>query len=100
MREQIVSMRPSEVTTLEAVDLTNGSTLANYLAQGATRLADHWHDDKSGFVVHLMEFALSRSPTLEEKALLESSLSDVPTPQEIEDVLWAIFMMPEFMLIR
>jgi len=100
MREQIVSMRPSEVTTLEAIDLTNGSTLANYLAQGATRLADRWNDDKSGLVMHLMEFALSRSPTAEEKTLLESSLSDVPTSQETEDVLWAIFMMPEFMLIR
>lgn len=100
MREQIVSMRPSEVTTLEAVDLTNGSTLASYLAQGATRLADHWHEDKSGLVQHLMQFALSRAPTSDEKALLESSLSDVPATQEIEDVLWAIFMMPEFMLIR
>lgn len=100
MREQIVSMRPSEVTTLEAVDLTNGSTLANYLTQGATRLADKWSDDRSGLVNHLMEFTLSRSATAAEKALLESSLSDVPTPQEIEDVLWAIFMMPEFMLIR
>ncbi len=100
MREQIVSMRPSEVTTLEAVDLTNGSTLANYLSQGASRLADHWNDEKSGLVMQLMQFALSRSPTPEEKELLESSLSDKPTPQEIEDVLWAIFMMPEFMLIR
>jgi len=100
MREQIVSMRPSEVTTLEAVDLTNGSTLANYLAQGASRLADRWNNDKSGLVVHLTEFALSRSPTPEEKKLLESSLSDIPTAQEIEDVLWVIFMMPEFMLIR
>lgn len=100
MREQIVSMRPSEVTTLEAVDLTNGSTLANYLAQGARRLADRWNGDKSGLVMYLMEFALSRSPTPEEKTLLESSLSDIPAPQEIEDVLWAIFMMPEFMLIR
>ncbi len=100
MREQIVSMRPSEVTTLEAVDLTNGSTLANYLAQGATQLADRWNDDKSGLVMHLMEFALSRSPTAEEKVLLESSLSETPTPQETEDILWAIFMMPEFMLIR
>ncbi len=100
MREQIVSMRPSEVTTLEAVDLTNGSTLANYLAQGATQLADRWNDDKSGLVEHLMQFALSRSPTPEETTLMESSLSADPTPQEIEDVLWAIFMMPEFMLIR
>ncbi len=100
MREQIVSMRPSEVTTLEAVDLTNGATLSNYLVQGATRIADRWSDDKPGLVNHLMQFALSRQPTGDERALLESSLSDTPTPTEIEDVLWVIFMMPEFMLIR
>ena len=63
-------------------------------------MAEQWTDDRSGLIQHLMEFALSRSPTSDEKALLEASLSDVPTPQEIEDILWAVFMMPEFMLIR
>lgn len=100
MREQIVSMRPSEVTTLEAVDLTNGSTLASYLSQGAGRLAVRWADDKSGLINHLTEFAFSRRPTADESSLLDSSLSAAPTAQEIEDVLWAIFMTPEFMLIR
>jgi hypothetical protein len=100
MREQIVSMRPSELTTLEAVDLTNGSTLANYLARGATQLADRWSDDRSGLIDYLTQFAWSRMPTAEERAVLEGFLSPAPTAQEIEDVLWAIFMMPEFMLVR
>ena len=100
MREQIVSMRPSEVTTLEAVDLTNGAALSTYLVQGANRIADRWSDDKSGLINHLMEFALSRQPTNDERTLMETSLSEKPTPQEIEDLLWAVFMMPEFMLIR
>ena len=100
MREQIVSMRPSELTTLEAVDLTNGSTLANYLTQGATQLADRWSDDRSGLIDHLSQFAFSRMPTTEERSILESVLSPAPAAQEIEDVLWAILMMPEFMLVR
>ncbi|MDA1230399.1 MAG: DUF1549 domain-containing protein [Planctomycetota bacterium] len=100
MREQIVSMRPSDVTTLEAVDLTNGSTLANYLSQGASRLAERWGDDRSGLINHLTEFAFSRLLTADETSLLDSSLSAAPTSQEIEDVLWVIFMTPEFMLIR
>lgn len=100
MREQIVSMRPSEVTTLEAVDLTNGSTLADYLAAGANRLADQYRDDRSGLIDFLMRFALSREPDPNERTLLEDALSVSPAPQEIEDVLWSIFMMPEFMLIR
>jgi hypothetical protein len=36
----------------------------------------------------------------EENAILEESLSSPPTPQDIEDVLWAIFMTPEFFLVR
>ena len=100
MREQIVSMRPSEVTTLEAVDLTNGSTLTDYLTQGATRLADRWSDDRSGLINHLNQFAFSRLPTAEEQDILENALGPSPTAQEIEDVLWAIVMMPEFMLVR
>ena len=100
MREQIVSMRPSELTTLEAVDLTNGSTLATYLAQGATRLADQWTDERSGLIDYLTRFAFSRHATAEERAVLENVLSSSPVPQEIEDALWAIFMTPEFMLIR
>jgi len=34
-REQIVSMRPEELTTLEAIDLSNGAVLADYLRRGA-----------------------------------------------------------------
>lgn len=100
MREQIVSMRPSDVTTLEAVDLTNGSTLADYLSQGATRLAGKWSGDRSGLINHLIRFALSRPPGADETRILEAALSPAPTAAEIEDVLWAIFMMPEFMLVR
>jgi len=100
MREQIVSMRPSELTTLEAVDLTNGSTLAGYLTRGATRLADRWSDDRSGLINYLNQFAFSRLPTAEERRILEGALGPDPVAQEIEDVLWAILMMPEFMLVR
>ena len=100
MREQIVSMRPSELTTLEAVDLSNGSTLAGYVSQGAASLASKWGGDKTGLIDHLFQFALSRLPTAEERAVLDESLGTSPTQQEIEDVLWAIFMMPEFMLVR
>ena len=34
-RDQIVSMRPSDLTTLEAIDLANGETLATAIERGA-----------------------------------------------------------------
>lgn len=99
-REQIVSMRPTEFTTLEAIDLSNGATLASYLAKGANNLSDQWPDDNAALVEYLFQFALSRKPTNEEQTILGAALSTRPNPQEIEDVLWAIFMMPEFLLVR
>jgi len=99
-REQIVSMRPTELTTLEAVDLSNGSTLAAYLAHGGQSLFKTWGSDRSGLIDFLFRFAFSRKPTSEEQAALLSALSPEPTAQEIEDVLWAIFMTPEFLLVR
>jgi hypothetical protein len=99
-REQIVSMRPTELTTLEAIDLSNGSTLAAYLSQGGQSLRETWGSDRNGLIDFLFRFAFSRKPTSEEKAALLSALSPEPIAQEIEDVLWAIFMTPEFLLVR
>jgi hypothetical protein len=93
-------MRPSELTTLEAIDLSNGSTLAGYLAQGAVHLAAQGASDKSALIERLFLFALSRKPSAEEQTIVAASLSDSPTPQEVEDVLWSIFMMPEFFIVR
>jgi hypothetical protein len=99
-REQIVSMRPAELTTLEAVDLSNGSTLAGYLSRGATFLTQQSGGDNNAMISRLYEFALSRQPSNDEQLVLINSLSTPATTQEVEDVLWAIFMMPEFFLVR
>ena len=37
-REQIVTTRPDQLTTLQALDLTNGQLLSDMLAQGAAKL--------------------------------------------------------------
>jgi hypothetical protein len=99
-REQIVSMRPEELTTLEAIDLSNGSTLAGFLSHGATTLKAQWQSDRDGLIQHVCRFAWSRSPSTEEAVALQEMLSPDPTLQEIEDLLWAVVMTPEFLLIR
>jgi len=99
-REQIVSMRPEELTTLEAIDLSNGSTLAGFLSRGATTLKAQWQSDRDGLIQHVCRFAWSRSPSSEEALALLEMLSPDPTPGEIEDLLWAVVMTPEFLLIR
>ncbi len=99
-REQIVSVRPAELTTLEAIDLNNGQTLASRLEQGASRiLAKQW-PNSDALTTWLYQFALARVPTSAELAIAREVLGEKPTGQGVQDLLWAILMLPEFQLVR
>lgn len=104
IRDQIVSMRPGELTTLEAIDLANGSRLAEALAVGARNLAsrDELQSESgpAGLIRYVYYFALSRDPTPAELEILSEALGSEPERHAIEDMLWAVFMTPEFLLIR
>lgn len=100
MREQIVSMRPTELTTLEAIDLANEAELSKAFAAGATKLALRFQGDSKRLVEFIYQFALSRQPTPDEQQLLTESMGSQPTPELVQDVLWAICMLPEFWLIQ
>lgn len=100
LREQIVSSRPSELTTLEAIDLTNGATLAKYLEEGARNIVNGDWQSSQKLVQHLFVAALSRTPTADEMAVILESLDANPSPQQVEDLLWVLVMMPEFMLVH
>ncbi|WP_417391057.1 DUF1549 domain-containing protein [Gimesia sp.] len=100
MREQIVSMRPSQLTTLEAIDLSNEASLAEAFTEGAKRLIAQSDGDPQCLTEHLFLYALSRPPTPEESDLVGQLLGDSPQPSEVEDLLWSVCMLPEFFLIR
>ena len=99
-RDQIVSMRPNDLTTLEAIDLANGQTLADALAKGAKMLAGGKWPGIDALVVHLFKSALSRNPTPGELAALREALGDSLTEQGVQDALWTICMVPEFQFVR
>lgn len=100
LREQIVSMRPTELTTLEAIDLTNEATFASALSAGAKSLQATGQNSPQELIRSVYRFALSRDPSPEELLAVTSSFSAEVTEQEIEDFLWAVFMTPEFLLVR
>ena len=93
-RDQVVTTRPRELTTLQAIDLANGEILSKYLSAGAKKL------DKSGedLVDWLYSYALSRPATANERAILAEFASGDEVSRE--DLLWAVFMQPEFQIVR
>lgn len=99
-RDQIVSMRPNDLTTLEAIDLANGQTLSDALAKGAKKLAAQKWPSTDALVTQLYKSALTRLPTKEELAALRGALGDQPGEQAMQDALWALCMMPEFQFVR
>ena len=99
-REQIVSMRPDELTTLEAIDLSNGAVLADALSRGGQHLQNQFATDRAALVRHLCVSAWGREPQPAEQTAMLELLSPEPAAEEIADVLWAVLMTPEFLLVR
>jgi hypothetical protein len=96
-RDQIVSTRPNDLTTLEAIDLANGSILADAIQKGAKRLMEK---AKGDFITPLYRHALCRDPTNDELATAKEILGTTPTQPSLEDLLWVVCMLPEFQLVR
>jgi hypothetical protein len=99
-REQIVTSRPNDLTTLEAMDLNNGAILAAQLEKGAARLLETQGADPRTMVDSLYWQALSRAPSAEEKQIALEVLGARPNADTVQDFLWTLFMLPEFQLIR
>ncbi len=100
-REQVVSERPSMLTTLVALDLSNSPILAETLHRGAPNVLTRFPNKDSGQIIDwVFESALSRHPTTEERATAAELLGSPATEQGVEDLLWAVLMLPEFQIIR
>ncbi len=99
-REQIVSVRPDELSTLEAMDLSNGPLLAGMLAEGAKKLVARDWKSTDALVDWLYRAALARPPAKAELELARSNLGAKPTPEGVEDLLWSVALLPEFQLVR
>lgn len=99
-REQIVSVRPEELSMLEAVDLSNGQILSNMLAVGGKSLSKQHGSSTGERIDWLFRFALSRPPTPAEREELLAELGENPSEVALQDLLWSVLMLPEFQLVR
>jgi Protein of unknown function (DUF1553) len=107
-REQVVTKRVQDATVLQALEATNGLTLATLLADGGDALlASPWgqEPDPSQAIDQLSLRAFARPATADERSLLAPLLGrpgDPPADRKagLEDVLWMIVNSPEFQIIH
>ncbi len=98
-RDQVVTSRPAELSTLQAIDLANGEIFAGHLTAGAQQLIRDGRVN-TDFGKWLFQYAYSRVPTTEEERVIAEVLGNGEDPLAVEDLLWLVVMQPEFQLVR
>jgi len=99
-RDQVVTSRPADLTTLEAIQLANEQGLYNEFATGGRRILLATGPAVDTLTQWMFDAALARRPTAAEAAAAREILTDSPTSDTVADCLWALVMLPEFQLIR
>lgn len=97
-REQVVTQRASAATTLQALELTNGHTMAEVLERGAEKIAASGQDTEA-VIERLYQESLGRPPTAPERSLAAEMVGQPVRKSGVEDLLWGLAMLPEFQLI-
>lgn len=95
-REQIVTNRPDQLTTLQALDLSNGQILANLLTRGADNLKKAHPKATADELIELVyRQALCRKPNADELRVAREIVGTNATTESLADLLWAVLMLPE-----
>jgi len=97
-REQVMTTRSSEATTLQALELTNGKTLAQVLEYAAAKILED-PPKTEALIDQLYRKGLGRSPNAIELDLAAEVVGRPAQKEGVEDFLWAMVMLPEFQLI-
>ncbi|MDB5321145.1 MAG: hypothetical protein JWN40_2776 [Phycisphaerales bacterium] len=99
-REQVLTDRASVATTLQALEMSNGSTLAEMLKKSAGKMAADKSVTGEQLVQRLFVRALGRNPTAGEMTTATEMVGQPVKAEGVEDLLWVVAMLPEFQLIR
>jgi hypothetical protein len=97
-RETVTTSRTSQANLIQALELTNGYTFN----QGMKRAAEKWrltYPDPEPLVTALYRNMLGRKPNNEEKTIAVKALGPKPDTSQVQDLIWAMTVHPEFQLI-
>lgn len=100
-REQVVTTRPEELSTLQALDLSNGQIMNELVSRGAKFIrSQHKTADAAELCREVYLAALGRAPTNDEQRVASELIGGTVTDEGVADLLWTVFMLPEFQVIR
>lgn len=97
-REVVSTNRDNQASLLQALELTNGERLTNVLARGAK----YWKAQfktREVIIRVLFSKALGRLPNNTEMKTAQSAMDENPSIEQIQDLFWAVLLLPEFQLI-
>lgn len=97
-REVVSTSRDSQASLLQALELTNGETLNGTLKEGAQKWKEKYVD--GDIIIHeTYRKLLGRDPHQSEFNVAMEVLGEDPSPEAIQDLFWAVLLLPEFQLI-
>ena len=99
-REVVVPVRASVATTLQALELTNGTTLDAKLKRAAGKFVKDAAAKPDAWIDRVFRHALSRPPGADERKVAREMLGDPVRTDGLADLLWALVNHPEFQLIN
>ena len=97
-RETVSTSRESQANLLQALELTNGDRFNTLIKKGA----EQWRQKyKTGDVIikELYIQALGRNVRLDEYKTAIKILGNHPKNESIQDLFWAVMLLPEFQII-
>ncbi|MEY3854691.1 MAG: hypothetical protein RIS68_705, partial [Bacteroidota bacterium] len=97
-RENVSTSRISQANLLQALELTNGHKFNVTLRKGAEIWAQKYSTGEA-LVKALYVKALGREPSLKELSLAVKYIGKKPSVEGIQDLVWAVTLLPEFQLI-
>ena len=97
-RENVSTSRSSQANLLQALELTNGDKFNGVLKSGAKNLKEKFKTNEE-IVNELYKMSLGRYPEKSEMKAASDILGTSPNEENIQDLIWAIVLLPEFQLI-
>lgn len=97
-RDVVVTQRESVATTAQFIELSNGKAVADLMVRGGKAWLGSGMETEA-LVDALYGHTLGRNPAEGERDSAREIIGSPPVAQGVEDLLWMLFMHPEYQLI-